>query len=214
MRTKRIKLFTFDELSEQAKQVVIDNYKSEYREYSWTDEWVETIKNGLEAFNHKLGRYQFDYHSISQSHFEIQLDKYFSYDDMQHLTGVRLRTWILNNFEGVLYENKETWYINVDGKLLINTIGVGAKKRRSKVNVVERDCPFTGYTGDNDFLEPIFEFLKKPYEITFQDILTKCVDNTLKGLVADCAYQDSDEYISEELSNLDEEYTADGKLFN
>lgn len=76
-----------------------------------------------------------------------------------------------------------------------------------------KDCPFTGYCGDEDFLAPVRDFLKKPYDITFEHLMEKCCERLIKSGCDDYEHQISDERISEQLENSDDYFTINGNYF-
>jgi hypothetical protein len=60
------------------------------------------------------------------------------------------------------------------------------------------DCDsLTGVCYDNGLLEPIIKFMKKPYNITFKELLNISVKNWINEVEAEYNYTQSDDYISE-----------------
>lgn len=75
-------------------------------------------------------------------------------------------------------------------------------------------CPFTGYCGDEDLLDPLRNFLERPNTTnTVQDILDECAHAWATAWRADMEYQHSDEYVAEDLTDNDYEFTEDGELY-
>lgn len=65
-------------------------------------------------------------------------------------------------------------------------------------NLKEKDgtyksCPFTGVCYDEDFLDPIRQFLKRPTNLTFEEIMEECSDSVIKSLVSEYEYYTNDE---------------------
>lgn len=68
MRTKNIsvKILSFDELSEDAKQFAKDKY-AEHFGYSWSDEAIQSLKALAEHFNGRVKNYSLDWFDNSPS---------------------------------------------------------------------------------------------------------------------------------------------------
>tara|TARA_E500000305_G_C4028231_1_gene243101 strand:+ start:4040 stop:4567 length:528 start_codon:yes stop_codon:yes gene_type:complete len=78
---------------------------------------------------------------------------------------------------------------------------------------IREDCPFTGYCGDESFLDPMRAFLKKPTDATLQELVSECADSWAKAWAADMEYLQSDEAIRESLIANGREFTANGGLY-
>jgi hypothetical protein len=75
------------------------------------------------------------------------------------------------------------------------------------------DCPFTGYCGDEDLLDPIRAFRDKPTEgTTLSDLLQDCGDSWLKAYAADWEYSYSDECVAETIIANGYEFDEDGTM--
>ena len=72
------------------------------------------------------------------------------------------------------------------------------------------DCPLTGYCMDEDLLDPIRAFVKKP-KGTFRELLQDCFDAWIKAAESNVEYQGSDEYIDETIEGSGYTFTIDGK---
>ena len=79
--------------------------------------------------------------------------------------------------------------------------------------VLKDTCPFTGYCGDECFLDPLRAFLERPrLGLTLADLMQECADSWCKGWAEDIEYQDSDEYIAENLEANEYEFDVFGNL--
>jgi hypothetical protein len=92
MKTITTDLYSFTELTQEAKDVAIQNFLSTDREYYWNDEWLDSLKALAEYWDGELrdwqvGAYCHSYASIGSIGNASILD----------LSGVRAWTWILNN---------------------------------------------------------------------------------------------------------------------
>lgn len=216
MRKIEQTIFTVEELKESALKTAHENYLENF-EFFWADEWLNVIKKGLEAFNCELGRYSIDYSSATCSTAPV-IDCNTHSDDVK---GVRLRTWLINNFYSTIYPPK--YY----GRL-VNTFKDGtpipvSDKHRAGLRHVKRyskvltdgigACDLTGYCGDINFLEPIKQFIEKPDNQTFEDLMEAAVYNTLKGIQQDYEWQTSMEYFKEEADQQEMEFYEDGERY-
>lgn len=207
-----ITVYSINELSCEAKEKALSKIRSSY-EPAWMGEYIESMKKGIEAFGFTLKNWSINYSCAARSH--ISIDSDYS-DEINELTGVRLRTFILNNFYHVLFEPKKyvmriTSY-KKDG--FGNTIPYKSEKRRiSKVFLKETCCPFTGYCGDEDFLGPIREFILSPCKYTtLPNLIESCVEEVLKSMEKDYENQMSDEYLIEHAEANEYQFTENGKL--
>lgn len=203
MRTETKNIYKFDELSEDAQKKAIEKYSSQTIEhgFNWTDEYIQTVKEGLKAFNADLVNYSIDCLSVNQSSWKIKVDS----DINEEMNGIRLRTYILNNFSHVLYERKPY------GKYEIRA-GKWGYPYYSKCQKRNTECPLTGCSMDYDFLENIYKFIEKPDSSTFAELLEDATQNTFKALKNDCEHQLTDEYIKDAITSNEYEFYEDGTI--
>lgn len=203
MRTKTIGIYKFEELSPKAKQSAIDAYRAKGYQPAWTDENFDTLRAFEKVFPIKITNSSYgDRGEGVTFHFT---DYSTSCEVIEELSGQRLATYIWNNYRGHLYKGK--YYSNKP---------VGSNNHRSRHSKIqlETSCVLTGYCIDDDILDPIYAFLKKPLATTtFRHLLEDCFDAWVKACNADIEWQDSDEYISDYLIANDYEFTEDGKQY-
>lgn len=72
MRTITKKVYSFDELSEDAKQKALQDYSIEDT-YHWDNEALQSLKKGLEHFNCSLENYSIDYLEPHRNSFRLDL---------------------------------------------------------------------------------------------------------------------------------------------
>ena len=63
--------------------------------------------------------------------------------------------------------------------------------------LLDGNCPFTGYCMDEDCLDEIRDFVKNPDERSFEELVQDCAEKWLLAVIADCDYQNSEEYMQE-----------------
>ena len=65
---------------------------------------------------------------------------------------------------------------------------------------------------DNDIIAPLFDFMDKPTNQNFKELLEDCFDAWVKACNDDVDWQNSDEYITDQIIANDYEFTVDGTL--
>lgn len=202
MKTITVNLYSFNELSEEAKQSAIESYRQTTLEndFSWADEYIGTLKKAIPAFDYTLQDWSIDSLNANASTVKIKCDLS---NEVEELEGNRLRTYLLNNYYNVLFERKH--YGEYKG---------GKYPYYSKIQKEITCCPFTGFCGDEDFLQPMRAFINKPDSRTFTDLINDCIDNLLRALESDCESQLTDEYITETIEANDYTFEIDGTMNN
>lgn len=204
MRTETITIYKFNELSEEAKQKAISEYKDNTSEFTWTREWLDSLEKGLKNFGAELKDCSIDPLNINCSSWRI-VNNNTGTDEM---SGQRLRTWLVNNYWGNFYERKHYGEYRK-----IEKTGKYKYQYYSKCQQIETSCPFTGFCGDEDFMDVFREFLRKPDSRTFDELLEDATEKLLRGMENDCEYQLSDEFIAEELDANEYEFNEDGRMY-
>jgi len=200
MRTIRTKIYKFYELTEKAKEQAIENCRP--KEIFWAEENKQSMEAFADCFNVHVTSWAYgDYRSGVD--FNHSLD-----EGRENMIGHRLATYFWNNYKESIYKPKQYWIC--EGRK--NTVGVNSKHRESKIFLYdELACPFTGYYMDNVILGPIFEFMRKPDNRTFEDVIGDCFAAWVKGCNDEIEYSNSDKAIIEEIENQDREFYANGK---
>lgn len=129
--TNTYKVYTFDELSDEAKEKFIEAERDSEME-SIADEFVECMKEAMYRLNIDIDDYQLDY--TGSGYINLHVD-----DDAEELEGVRAYTWIVNNLFADVRKNKLYWIeSNFD------------KQRYSNIESKDwmENCPFSGMCYD------------------------------------------------------------------
>jgi len=203
MKTIELKLYKFDELSDEAKEKAISEYRENNVEYFWVEEWKDSLRKFTDYFgietDWSVGTSSCSYCDMSRNNFD---------GEILELSGIRLRTYLLNNYYDIFYERKSY------GQYKKRENGKWKYDRYSKIQYIETSCPFTGYCGDEDVISPMRNFIEKPSDnITFQELIGDCLTSWKDGLLADMEYQDSEEFAKEELDQRDYDFTEDGEIY-
>jgi hypothetical protein len=218
MKTIEIKLYQFDELSEEAKEKAIEDYRDSNTEITWASENRDTMEKFADIFPIKIRDWSYGGRGEGVSF-------YFTADDtIEELSGQRLATYIWNNYKSDLFKGKYYRHLK-DGSKRIFHKRIKSQQLTNKgrhcdwINAyysgitLDNSCVLTGYCMDMDILDPIYKFLEKPTNANFKELLEECFDAWIKACNADVDWQNSDEYISEELANNDCEFEEDGTKY-
>ena len=189
--TKQINLYSFNELSDEIKQNVINNWRVN-DEYYYGNENEDSLNAFCELFNIKVKDYDYGYRKYINVSFNLD-------NDVLNLRGLKLYKHLINNYYRDLFKPKY-YYKNI-------------KRRFSKIQV-QNVCIMTGYCMDNSILEPIYDFLKKPYNTDFESLLNDCLNNWLIACENDYEYWNSAECIINEIESNDYQFLDNGNIYN
>ena len=229
MRTAKVKVYSFDELSDEAKARAHADWLSRGHEHFWAGDARDTMKAFEEEFGVTIRNWRYD-----SSGYNFDLDLSGISDEVLQLSGNRARSWIWNNHGDILLEPTTHYYEINDGKRY-NVVGPHSRKYRSKVfytRVYDGTCPLTGVCFDCDALDPIAYFafgvewsdkerkrvagnrkLSIDNATTVEDILRDCVDSLFYALQRDCESQESIEYFADHCAANNYEFTEDCEIF-
>jgi hypothetical protein len=175
------------------------------------------VDSTLEAFLDIFGVKRYDVDFLN-SHYHIGWG--FS-DNVIGLRGVRLASYIWNNYSRYLYKGKYYGKLSQFDKcgdpLVVDKehpAGLRHIVRRSRCTL-ECSCVLTGVCYDEDVLEPLYKFLDDPrtFNGDIEDLLEDCVHSLCKAVQSEYDYRNSDEGISEELKLSDVSFLVNGDLF-
>lgn len=230
MRNASVEVFTFDELSDEAKERAHRDWNSKSIPYSWAEEARETIEAFEKEFGVKIRNWGYSSYS-----YDFHLDTSSVDDDVLALKGNRARAWFWNNHGYVLLEPRTRYFTrDKDGRRL-EAVGPNNVKYCSKVSftrVYDGTCPWTGYCFDNA-LDPIAYFcfgvvwdekekkrvqskvrtLAKDNKNTVKSLLYDSVDALFQSLKEDYEYQESMEAFKEICEANDYKFTEDGEIW-
>jgi len=188
MRVIEIKAYTFEELSEDAQKKAYQNFLNQEREYFWMEDNLESLRQGLKHFGFELTDWRIDYYNATHAYLKIEYNNSYGYvDEEDEIQGVRL------------------W------KYLQSYLTYRCKYDKKFKPLLDGNGPFTGYCMDENFLDPIREFIKKPDNRTFKELMKDCAHEVMKGIEQDYEYQNSFEFFKSEAEGNELEFTEDGE---
>ncbi len=190
MKIKTVELYTYDELSDDAKEKAREWYTSA-GDYPWSDDNRASLECFCNTFPVSCKNWEYDAWTYDVNP-TITCD-----DEIEALSGARLVAYLQNNYARVFKESK---------------VFKGKKVQRvSRIIKTDTCCPFTGYCMDEVLLDTLRAFIKKPDNRTFETLMEDCIDAWGKACRDDVAYQNSDEVVEDTILANDYTFTIDGK---
>jgi hypothetical protein len=208
MRTETVSIYRFNELSDKAKERAREWYRCSMNDYAWGEENRESLKQFADTFHIIIRDWQVGLYSHSFVRIAFDTSGY-RMDEVAELSGVRLATYLENNFWMFFRERKVIRLPVVLTVYDAPSVRI-ARTYKSKVQWEETCCPFTGYCFDEVLLDPIRAFLKKPDSRSYLDLMNDCVANWAKAYQDELEYNDSDEAVDEMLDVNCYEFTECG----
>ena len=188
-------LFDIEELEETARQKAYTDWLAKGNDYLYASENCNTLEAFCNLFRIVCTNYRYDSCTYYYRFYTEQEE------DMEGLSGIRLRTFICNNFHYGLYYPKTYWTKDLK------------KKRNSRISLIS-SCPLTGFVMDDIMLQPLMEFLQHPDNRNFKELMRDCLEAFFCSCRDDCEYCESEEYFKDESHRRNWEYLKDGTLFN
>jgi len=193
MKTKTINIYSFNELSEEAKEKALQDYREEQTEIFWIDETIESLKglfkncDGISLKDYSLGEYQS----------WLKVD--FTNEEVENFTGKRAFAWLENN----LLSNIRISYYGEKRKELRQ---YGQYYRAGMI----KPCSFTGYCADDDLLDDLIKEVKEGCDLkTAFEGLASTIQRIIQNEVE---YQNSEEYIAEHFEANEYEFDEEGNI--
>lgn len=217
MKTLQIETYKFRELPENVQNELIEKQRAKEDFKGLYDDAHETVKKFFKLSGVKEGRNSWLDFSVG------------SFDgNILTLTGLRLRTWIINNWGEWLYKSKyySLWSKTEKSFEHYKEGHPVLKKRRSKCQLT-KDCVLTGVYYDDELLEPFYSFIEDyrsfnsyptgandAENICLEDLLQRAFDNLYSTIEDEKEALDDDAHIADNLTGLDYDYTIDGNQIN
>lgn len=201
MKEFKIKLYSFDELSESAKAKVCDKERESPYNYGYLSqeddatERYDTLNHFCDVFgiSYEID-YDHDHRFISWNFKDVDMNGYeWCADDIK---GKYL--WRYLNRYYYKIRSRKWYHVNCDKE---KNNGKSYKERYSRIQWIEGNCPFTGMAYDEDILEKIYEWYKNPnWNISLKDLFEDCFDTFMGYWEKEDDYRMSDEHIGEMIS--------------
>ena len=220
--TKEYKVYSFDELSEDAKEKAHAEHLCG-SVWFWADEAEHTMKDVEKLFHIKLRNWNIDTYrpEYPDVHF---CDYFWEQEERKELSGNRARAFLWNNFGHVLLSPRIRYGFDIKNK------------RKSRVffdRVYDGTCPLTGMCFDCDALDPLACFcfgvewdenakkrvrssrlLKSEKYVTVEGIIRDCVHSMFKAFIDDVKYHESRECFEEDCKANEWTFLENGTMLN
>lgn len=79
-------------------------------------------------------------------------------------------------------------------------------------DLLSGNCPFTGVCYDEILLDPMREFMARPYKIELSELISDCLASLDRAIEKEIDYQYSDEAIIENIECNEFEFTENGEM--
>ena len=211
MRVIETTIYRFSELSEEAKEKAIDKWRDNSQGlFSWKNEASDTLNAFCKIFDVKYNT--IDYLETYRNKYRINLP-----DEVKNLSGIRLAAYLWNNYKNELYKGK---FYSVRSDKIMNHNRVKSKVLSNgkifnayySAITLEHSCVLTGMCYDDNILDPIYEFMKRPYNTGIDELINDCISSFCKAVASDIEYEYSDKCIIETIEINDYEFTENGDL--
>jgi len=213
MKTIEINMLTISELTERAKEAAYQNWLKT-AEYFWEDENRNSLAKFADIFPVSVSDWRIsgEYRDYIAWHFTGD-------ESIKKLSGFRLARYIWNNYFHDIFKGKyygKLVYTFKDGTPIPiskeHPAGCRHVKRYSNASF-ETSCVLTGYCIDDNILDPIYEFLKKPDpKTTFSGLMKTCLQAWLKAVSKDYKFCHTLEYFAEAADANGWEFTEEGEI--
>lgn len=192
MKTETINLYRYSELSDEAKERALDDWRAHNYEINWQDELFDSLKTLIERSGFKLSDYSL---GLERSYIRLDMP-----DEIAVMEGPRAMAWIENN----LLSNLRISPAQYKAK------GYAKYGKAYRVGCI-KPCPFTGVCYDEDFLDSLLANIRQGY--CLKDCYNWLANKYQELLDAEYEYQTSEEYIAETFEANDYHFTEDGTLW-
>lgn len=198
MRTIEKTVYKFEELPEEAKQKVLEDWINFVNEADFLRDDSKSFEKFCEVFNVQWKNYGVDTRTIYQQSFD--------YDhEILNFSGIRLIKYVWNNYKDSLYSGK--YYSKWQGLKLIS---------RKSMILLDNCCPLTGYCMDNEILKPVYGVLDGKQvnnsNYTYQDMIADCVKAFEKYFSINYNFYCGAEYCAEDSELNNYEYYENGEM--
>lgn len=196
MRIVETKVYKFNELTPEAQEIVIENYR--VRQSNFDLPWIEDIVQSLKALVVNTRGVRLRDYSIGEYKSYIKVS--FDNSDAENLSGKRAFAWLENNLIN-------DYRIPFTGNMRKEYRKYGEYYRAGMI----KSCPFTGYCADDDYIDSLYEDIKSGCTLkeAFENLATvaqRLIRNEIEA-------QNSDECIREHIEANDYEFTEDGIIY-
>lgn len=208
MKTKVINLYQFSELSDEAKEKAINNFRNNENDFYFiTDDAGKSFEKFADIFS--ISNWDIDYCEPYRNNYRLNFD-----DNVKALSGQRLANYIWNNYRNDIFKgNYYSLWSKTEVSFKYYKEGHPVLKTRHSKIQLSNSCVLTGVCYDNDVLNPIYDFLDKPKDnIDFETLISDCIYSLCHSVNSEIEYQYTDEAIIETIEANEYDFDEDGNL--
>ncbi len=199
MRKETLKIYQINELSKEAKEKALNDYRDNQTEIFWQEELFESLKAlfnacyGVKLVNYSLG--------LDHSHIRIE----FNHEETENLSGKRAFAWLENNLLNSL--RIPFTGLTTEGSKRNKLSHYGNHYRAGMIT----PCAFTGYCADEDFIQALQDTIKKG--LTLKEAFEGLAGTYEKILNAEQDEQNKESYIVDHMEANNYEFLENGKRY-
>ena len=202
MRQITQNIYKFDELSDNVKTKVLNHFR-----------------NNVDV--------TYIYEEVGDTR-DTFMDMVKGFEPKENIKGLRLRTYILNNFYNDIFKPKY-YSVNFSRNIPINHNRIDSHYSKPAKHYwfsyysgcqVEYSCPLTGVTWDFDVLQPIMDLIaykaeqrKELNDLNWKTLIRKCLESLSNAEDSEIEYQHSDEAVTEFIKSMDYEFYENGDVY-
>jgi hypothetical protein len=204
MRTEKIKIYKFNELSDEAKEKAIEDYRNQDHYFFGSDNEA-SLKAFENIFPIKIRDWSYGGNRGDGIKYTLKCD-----DTIAGLSGQRLATYIWNNYREI-YKGK--YYSSKMIPTGRDTPPMYNYKFRYSKCTLETGYNLTGYCADSYLLDTIFDFMNKPTDRTFEELMNDCLNEWISQCTKDIEYNNSEECIENNFEDNEYEFYETGEMY-
>lgn len=184
-RVETITVYSFEELSEDAKEVARDNARQWPDLWGWQDEWWGSAKAFGDIAPIEITQADYTYRQVETRWVGVGYALRYEHDDaIRELTGVRAWKWLENN----------GWFSWAEEN-------------------AKGSCTMTGYCGDCPFGDAIAAYTRDPLNTpSIGDVFDEAAQAWVSAAADDLEHAYSSESIDDTLTANQFEFLEDGSL--
>lgn len=213
MKQVTIRLYKFEELSEESKAKVIEREREQIQQWgidAWDSEHRATLEKFEAIFDVNVRHWEVNDYSHN---YQFTFNNDFYGMDASEITG----KYLLRFLNSIYYDVRSGKYFSC-GQRYDENGKFHYSCKHSKILWEEFNCPLTGVCYDNDILKPIWDWHKKPnWNLSLENLVDECLESFFSQWEQEMLYCGSDEYCIQELTESsvyeDALYFEDGTEF-
>lgn len=206
-------VYRFSELPEETQEKILDDWRNNDI-FPFEQEHKGTLEDFENRFPIHVKHWEVDLYG--RSHISAE---FTDAAEIENLSGIRLVKYLYNNHFLDLYERKYLTNLkNHEYREVAHPMLKTIKLSNGKYfHVVQSRIQYdqampTGVYTDYNIRKPLYDFLKKPRDITFYDLLNDCLQEWLYTFQKDIEYYYSDENIKDTIESNNYWFNESGEI--